>query len=278
MNKLYSVFSNDLKQHILSVDFKRITEIRMRINRPLIINTIRGEMMFDDLIINENHLFETFNAITDYSAYAYENAIKNGYITLEGGHRVGLGGEVFYENGEIKSFKNIKFLNFRISHFIKDCGVDLLESILNQQELLNTVIISKPGMGKTTLLRDLIRLISNSIEGTSISVIDERNEISGSYNGTPYIDLGTRTDVIVGTEKSQGIILAIRAMAPEIIAVDEIGSEKDIEALNYAKNSGVKIIATIHGNSKKDVLKKIGQADFFDKYVIIKEKGVYQLC
>lgn len=276
MKKLYSVFPKEIKSHILNLDFHKITEIRMRVNRPLIVNTIDGEIIFYETKITENQIYETFNCITDYSAYAYENSIKNGYITLSGGHRVGLGGEVFFEDGKIKNFRNIKYLNFRISHFIENCGVNLIKKLFNGQEFLNTVIISKPGMGKTTLLRDLIRLLSESMEGTSISVIDERNEISGSYNGTPYIDLGNRTDVIVGTEKSQGIMLAIRAMSPEIIAVDEIGSKKDIEVLEYAKNSGVKILATIHGNNKEDVIKKIGQTDFFDKYVIIKEKGVYE--
>lgn len=275
MNKLYSIFPKEIKQHIFDLNFDEITEIRMRINKPLIVNTLQGEIILEQINVTEILLYEVFNSITDYSAYAFENSIKNGYITLEGGHRVGLGGEVLLEDGKIKNFKNIKFLNFRISHFIKDCGVDIIEELLNGQEFMNTVIISKPGFGKTTLLRDLIRLLSVRLLGTSISVIDERNEISGSYNGIPYIDLGYRTDVIVGTGKKEGIMLAIRALAPRIIAVDEIGDKGDVEILKYAKNSGVKILATIHGNSKEDVVKKVGQADIFDKYVIIEKKGEY---
>lgn len=276
MKKLINVFPTEVKQHILNLDFDEITEIRMRVNKPLIVNTLRGELIYPQIIITEYQLYETFNCITDYSAYAYENSIKNGYITLEGGHRVGLGGEVLLEDGKIKNFKNIRFLNFRISHFIKDCGVDLIKELLVGQEFLNTVIVSKPGLGKTTLLRDLIRLLSENLKGTSISVIDERNELSGSYNGTPFIDLGDRTDVIVGTGKSQGIMLAIRAMSPRIIAVDEIGSEEDVKVLKYAKLSGVKILATIHGDSVEDVIKKVGQADFFERYIVIKNKGVYE--
>lgn len=259
------------------VVFSDICEIRMRINNPVIIRTIKEEVIFKDYIISESDIKEIFNNITGYSAYAYEKSIKNGYLTLEGGHRVGFGGEVVYEDEKIVSLKNIKFLNFRISHSLVGCGREMAQKLVDSQGIFDTLIISPPGKGKTTLLRDLVRIFSKEISGTSICVIDERNEIAACYRGTPSIDLGIRTDVISNCAKSDGIKMAVRAMAPQIIAVDEIGNDEDIDALLFAKQSGVSIISTIHGENIEDARGKLGQAmdKLFKKKVIILEKGEY---
>lgn len=258
--------------------FEKITQIRMRINNPVIINLFDKEILFGDFIADDKMLTEVFNKITGYSAYAFEENIRCGYVTIKGGHRVGFGGEVVAEKGDVITVKNIKFLNIRVCHCIEGCSKIISEHLAEEGKVLNSLIISPPGLGKTTLLRDIIVYFSNKITGTSISVIDERNEISGSYMGVPTIDMGPRTDVISGCSKEYGIRMAIRSMAPKIIAVDEIGGKNDLEALQYAAVSGVKILATIHGKNLKDAEEKLGQAfnEIFDKKILITGKGKYE--
>ena len=261
------------------LDFEEITEIRFRVDKPLILHTRQGEKVYSDCIMRENEIREIFNRITEYSAYAYEYSIQRGYLTLEGGHRVGLGGEIVYEGKQIKGMKHIRYLNFRVSHFVHGCSKKMLHQIQRQNTIWNTLIISPPGFGKTTLLRDFIRQFSAILTGTSICVIDERNEISGSYQGVPSIDLGIRTDVICLCDKEEGIHMAIRSLAPKIIAVDEIGTKQDLDALAYAVKSGVAVLATIHGENVEDAKLKLGHAYelLFQKYIMIQKKGEY-LC
>lgn len=258
-------------------DLKKITQIRLRVNGPLIINLFDDEILCDDIIIDEKTIKDTFNKITGYSAYAFEENIRCGFLTAPGGHRVGFGGEAVMKDGQVMAMKNIRFINIRISHDIKGCGRKIAPEIMGKEEVRNTLIISPPGRGKTTLLRDLVNIISNSINGTSICVIDERNEISGSYMGVPAMELGPRTDVMSNCSKEEGIKMAVRSMAPQIIAVDEIGGDKDMEALLYASRCGVKLIATIHGEGIEDAEEKLGQAynKIFEKKVLIKGKGEY---
>lgn len=259
------------------MDWNEITEIRLRIGKPMIVNSICGESVWHEIIIDEKILKDTFNKITNYSAYAFEDCIRCGFITVAGGHRIGLGGEVVCENGHVITFKNIRFLNIRIAHCIAGCCEDIVNKIICDNGIKNTLIISPPGMGKTTLLKDLIWNLSNKIIGTSISVIDERNEISGSYRGEPTIDLGPRTDVICNCMKSAGIEMAVRSLGPKIIAVDEIGNENDMKALWYAAVSGVNIIATIHGLSISDVDNKLENQwkKIFPNKILIMDKGEY---
>lgn len=265
---------NLIKEREISI--AEITEIRLRVNCPLIVYERSKEWMCHEYMVSERDIQDTFNMITEYSAYSFEENIKNGYITIPGGHRVGLGGQVVKKNNHIEIIKNIKFLNFRICHDLRNVETELVRNLVS--EIRNILIISSPGLGKTTLLRNIIRGYSNKI-GVSVSVIDERNEISGSYRGVPMIDLGTRTDVISDCNKYEGIMMAVRALAPKIIAVDEIGNEKDYSAIEYAINSGVSVIATIHGNEINEVKNKIGQDidKIFDKKIIIQRIGEY-LC
>lgn len=279
MKSIFDYFNERIRQAISNCKERDIYEIRMRINEPLVLNTSSGEQIIMTCIVCEKDIKDSFNRVTEYSAYAYEENLIDGYITVPGGHRIGIGGYMTLQSDKSMTVKNIRFLNFRVRHFIEGCSNRIMEKI-EGKELENILIISPPALGKTTLLRDMIRNISNKNKGTSVCVIDERNEIGGCYKGIPTIDLGMRTDVISNCSKSEGILMAIRAMAPTVIAVDEIGGEADKNALEYANVSGVKIIATIHGKNIKDVKEKLGEKMFsiFATKIIIKGIGEYICC
>lgn len=256
------------------MDFNDLTEIRLRINCPLIIFIKNNEYVISEYIVNEEDIKTAFNLITEYSAYSFESSIRNGYITIPGGHRVGLGGQVVMDDKGINIIKNIKFMNYRISHDLKNAGCELVNKIVEEKE--NLLIISPPGLGKTTLLRNIIRGYSN-LKGINVTVVDERNEIGGSYRGVPMINLGLRTDIISDCTKYSGIVMAIRSMAPKVIAVDEIGSGADFKAIEYAVNSGVSVVATIHGKDLAEAREKLGQDidKIFKRKIVIKSMGEY---
>lgn len=279
MKSIFDYFNEKIRQAISNYRECDIYEIRLRINEPIVLNTSFGEQVKMTCIVCEQDIKDSFNRVTEYSAYAYEENLVAGYITVPGGHRIGVGGYMTLQSDKSVAVKNIRFLNFRVRHFVNGCSDEILKKIL-EKGLDNILIISPPALGKTTLLRDMIKNISNKSSGTSICVIDERNEIGGCYKGIPTIDLGMRTDVISNCSKADGILMAIRAMAPTIIAVDEIGGAEDMKALEYAGISGVKIMATIHGKDVEDVREKLGDKmlSIFSTKVIIKGIGEYICC
>lgn len=212
-----------------------------------------------------------------YSLYAYEDEVREGFLTLEGGHRLGVAGQVVVDQGRIHTMKNISFLNLRIAHQILGAGDDALPYLYRKGELKNTLILSPPGGGKTTLLRDLIRQISDGNAfgpGQTVAVVDERSEIGGSFLGIPQNDLGMRTDVLDGCPKDLGMKILIRSMAPSVIAVDELGKDSEMECLLDAQRSGVKILATIHGRSREDVAARNLEGLFEQFFVLGRKDGI----
>lgn len=256
----------------------KLLEIRLRIHSPIILELIHEECMLKEFVVNELMLESVIEKITHYSLYAYEREFREGYLTVEGGHRIGFAGEGIYQQSKLVGMKNISFMNIRICHPGIDWNEELLQHLMEGKRVKNTLIISPPGLGKTTMLRYLVRKFSHNYSGTSISVIDERNEISGSYGGIPQIDLGPRTDVFSGMDKKEGILHSVRSMAPKIIVVDEIGTEQEFQILQWAMNSGVSIVATIHGSNVMDAKRKIGKelSDAFQCFILISERGKYQ--
>lgn len=270
---------------------EKIEEIRLRNNNPLTISC-EGKDYFiredgkvsteinEGFIVLEKHIHSTFQIFSNYSVYAYQEEIKNGYITIKGGHRVGIGGKIVYGPKGIETIKNISSLNIRVAREKKDISNHIVPYLLDHnRRFYNTLIISSPQCGKTTLLRDIIRNLSNGYgmmdkEGFKISIVDERSEIAGMYRGTAQNDIGVRTDVLDGCLKSDGIMMAIRSMSPDIIAVDEIGGVKDVEAIHEALRAGIKLIATVHGYSLEELQEKRSMEELFkekifERYIIL---------
>ena len=257
-----------------------LEEIRVRNNLPLICKIGQADKVLNYKILTEdiNYIFQK---ICENSIYTYQNQIANGYITIQGGNRVGIVGTAVLHEDKVTNFNYISGLNFRISRQILGCSNSIMQKIINKEQntIYNTLIISMPGMGKTTLLRDIIRNISNGIEGlidgANIAVIDERGEISATFKGIMQNDLGIRTDVVNDIPKHIGMRLAIRSMSPKVIAADEIGSKEDSEAINYAMCCGVKGIFTAHGESIEDVcknpeLKELINNKIIERVILIK--------
>jgi len=270
------------------LNLDELQEIRLRINAPLLIVYQNEEFYISKngkisgseenaFIITKNEIRETMEYVSNYSMYAYEEEIRQGFITIQGGHRVGLAGKIIMEQDSIKSMKYISFINVRLSHQIKGCANPVMPYIRGHDGIYHTLILSPPRKGKTTLLRDIIRQLSDGDKehrGMTVGVVDERSEIGACYMGIPQNELGIRTDILDCCPKVQGMLMLIRTMSPEVIAVDEIGSREDMEAIIHVMNCGCKLIATVHGTSIEDVrskpiLRKLFQERIFERYIVM---------
>lgn len=231
---------NLLKKEIDDDNKNIIEEIRIRCNRPIILK-LRNKDKIIDYSINPCELLQVLEKICNNSIYAYKNQICNGFITIKGGHRVGITGTAVIEDGKVINLKNINGLNFRIAREVLNCCDRIIGQIVDKENntTYNTLIVSPPGKGKTTMLRDVIRKISNGIpeidfKGKNCGVVDERGEIAAMYKGIAQNDIGIRTDVIENISKAKGMKMLIRSMSPDIIACDEIGSKEDVDAIKDA--------------------------------------------
>lgn len=247
----------------------RVIELRIGSMRPMLALDCKRDYFItpegtvtafsgNALMLDGDECRQFMDYITKYSAYAFTDELKNGFLTLKGGYRVGIAGKTVIGEGGISGFGACTSFCIRIPREVKGIAHDLCTRIRNGGDFLNTLIVSPPGMGKTTLLRDIARELGSETSGRSgmrICVIDERSEIAGGF-GAHRFDLGTKADVLDGCPKSQGIILALRSLNPQVIVTDEIGRPEDATALQDALNCGVGIIATAHGGGLQDILNR----------------------
>ena len=265
------------------INWDELQEIRLRIQKPVILKynaktcylseqgkiTTRKEQLH---IVTSQEIRQAMEYISSYSMYAYIEQLKQGFLTIRGGHRVGICGTVVMDHDKVKTIRHISGLNIRVAHEVKGCADTLYSRCTRMGKLIPTLIISPPGCGKTTLLRDMIRKISD--EGQTVGVVDERSEIGACYQGVAQNDLGIQTDVMDACEKGQGMNMLIRSMAPDVIAVDEIGTPEDVHAIEYAMHCGCKMLATVHAESMEELRKKplfnrmIGEGRF-ERYILL---------
>ncbi len=241
-----------------------VQEIRIRAEKPLVLSMGRKTMFVDkEFELSESmenavtasfeDIVASFQNVCCYSVYSHQNEIKNGFVTMGSGHRVGLCGTAVISHGEISSVRDISSLNIRIAREIPDAAEELLQRVGSVEGGL--LIVGMPCSGKTTILRDLARRISLGI-GCRImrtSVVDERSELSGTYAGIARNDLGL-SDILNGYSKHEGIMQALRTLSPEAIICDEIGTSADMRAIEQGINAGVSIVATIHAGSYRELL------------------------
>ena len=248
-----------------------LEEIRIRVGQPVewVFSTgiIRGEKS-----IREWDVAEVMNYLTDYSWYAFSDEIRRGYFTIKGGNRVGVSGRTGCVGDRVENISDVGMINIRVAHQKIGCASEIMECIRNEDRIFNTLFVSLPGRGKTTYLRDCIRILSSGLDGKlglKVGVVDERSEIGASYNGIPQNDLGKRCDVLDGIAKTKGMKMLLRSMSPQIIAVDELGSLGDYNAAQEIINSGIRILGTIHAKDLQEVFSK-ERLPKVNRYILVK--------
>lgn len=293
-NEILPVLPKRLSDAIGKADaaiLESLEEIRLRAGKPLMLQNYRGDLCLGEdgktaasagnaLNVRQEDILRAVELMSENSIYAYQEEIKNGYITIRGGHRVGIAGKTIVEGASVRNIKDISGLNIRLSGQVIGCSAKVLKYIVRgRTEIYNTLVVSPPQCGKTTMLRDMARALSNGVgelgfKGVKVGVVDERSEIAACFKGAAQNDLGLRTDVLDGCPKAVGLPMIIRSMSPQVVITDEIGNEGDREAILSVLNAGVGIIASAHGcniselKSRREVL-RLMEDRVFERYVVL---------
>lgn len=287
MQTIYRLLPDHIKEDLeafFSNNRIKPQEIRLRVNRPIEINDGIRVYWLAKHRLSQQDANRFLSSISDHSIYRLEQELRQGYITIEGGHRIGITGRVNVENGRVQSIQHITSFNIRIAR--EEIGVSHpLIPILRGNHWYNTLIIGPPQSGKTTLLRDLARVAATGSvnrEAMKVGIVDERSEIAASVDGIPQMQLGYRSDVLDRCPKSEGMMMLIRSMSPEVIVVDEIGGEQDVFAVEEAVRAGTSLFCTIHGEDYRDIkgrpsMKRLLTNHVFHRYIIIKDRKVVQI-
>jgi len=260
-------------------------EIRLAVGQPLYLYYAGKEKMLQapgshsPYRVSREDVSRIVQIISKFSLYAFEDELKHGYITIPGGHRVGLTGRTILDAGRVKRLCSISSINIRIARQVLDAARPLLPFLVEKgrNSLCHTLIVSAPKRGKTTLLRDMARVLSSGsslLPPLRVGIVDERSELSGCFQGVPQLDVGPRTDVLDACPKAEGMMMLIRAMGPQVIITDEIGREEDVFALREALNAGVVVVTSAHAGSFADlkgrpVFQRILAEGFFQRFVLL---------
>lgn len=264
-----------IREKLTEKDMEQTEEIRLRCGQPVLLKGEGGQLRWLEGRISAADLRETVSLLSAYSLYAFEEELKQGYLTIEGGHRVGFCGKAVMEHGEIRTLRQINALNIRIAREQKGWAEAILPFLMEDGYICHTLIVSPPGCGKTTLLRDIIRCLSEGM--TTVGVVDERGELCPLRDGVPQMDVGPCTDILEGCPKAKGMVMLLRSMSPDVIAVDELGRQEDVAAVQEVLNCGVKLIATAHGSDFADIqtrpqLETLVEQEIFERYVFLSSR------
>jgi len=228
-------------------------EIHLTAGRPVRLKQA-GRSLELPYTMTQSRLERIFAGLLDHSVYARQEELQKGFLTVKGGSRVGVCGRTVVENGKVVTIREISSLNIRRAREFPGMGKEAAAAISEPGgRPYNTLILSPPGCGKTSLLRDLIRIFS--CQGFRVGLCDERSEVAGTWRGIPSFDLGPCTDVLDGCPKAVGMVMLLRSMAPDVIAADEIGREEDREAAETILCAGSRLLVTLHGRTYEDALR-----------------------
>ncbi len=287
INAIWQALPHRIREILPRNSLLNVQEIRLRCGQPLQLRQADGllflqqdgrmtENRFEGIKITAAELREMVSLLSAYSLYAFENELQQCFLTIEGGHRVGFCGKAVVEQGEIKTLRQINALNIRIAREMKGWAWEIMPYLMEREGFCHTLIVSPPGYGKTTLLRDIIRCLSAGEMGCyyTVGVVDERGEIAPLREGVPQMDVGICTDILEGCPKAKGMLLLLRSMSPDVIAVDELGRAEDIQAVEEVLNAGVKLIATVHGADMTDLrtrphLCELIKKKIFERYLFL---------
>lgn len=276
-------------------ELNNLEEIRLRAGKPLMVfykkndwfvtgNGRLTRSLSEAYLVEQREIIKTLELMSENSIYAYQDEIKSGYITLRGGHRIGLSGKVVLQEGKIRNIKDFNGLNIRIAKEVRGCAKNIIKYIIkNSSDIYNTLIVGPPQCGKTTILRDLSRMLSSGeqeydFNGMKVGIVDERSEIAACCKGVPQNDVGYRTDVMDGCPKVLGMEMLLRSMSPGIIITDEIGTHGDKDAVLKVLNSGIKIIASAHGYNitelkMREELLSLIKSSVFERYIVLSSRN-----
>lgn len=283
--EVMNVLPKSIRRYMCNVNLDEAVEIHLVIGRPfsirypdgeyyLTVKSVLSKIPLNTVNITKSHMEEVIERITKSSLYSVKEEIRNGFITIEGGHRAGIAGRAVTENGSVEFIKNISAMNIRIANEVIGSADGVINDIVSDGMVKNTLIISSPGAGKTTMLRDVTRQLSYM--GYYVSVADERCEIAAMSSGRTAFDLGDLTSVMDNCPKAQAMLMLLRSMSPDVIITDEIGTDEDREAVLRIINSGVSVIASIHGRDAEQVMRRKDMAqlvDMFDVLIVLSKRN-----
>jgi len=257
----------------LVTEAEQVEEIRLRAGRAPLVQTGRGEIILPGKT-SPAELHQALLLMTEYSLYARDEELKRGYLSLPGGHRAGFTGRTVLEGGAVKLLRDISGINIRVAREVKGAAEKLLYQVFcsKKRTVLQTLLVSPPQAGKTTVLRDLARLLAEN--GFKVGIVDERSELAGCHAGVPQLDVGPRTDVLDGCPKAEGMMMLVRSMSPQVVVTDELGRPEDVAAVEEVINSGAAVLASVHGGSveeaaRRPALAKLLSGGLFERVVLL---------